>query len=119
MSGARFTDLIPYHEVQDSAKLQSLIESMKRNGWTGEPLVEHQGYLLNGSHRFAAACEVLKDNYQFKPQVVSLEDIVDLSDVAFEDIDLVQEGYNWQLGVTELIRDYDASLIDQYGLDIH
>lgn len=48
--------LIPPHEVRDAEKLTILTESMRRDGWMGEPLlVTEAGSAWTGSHRIAAA----------------------------------------------------------------
>lgn len=54
------TNIIPPHEVRDSAKLDALVASMTANGWQGRPLLVaetvHGVRALTGSHRTAAAC---------------------------------------------------------------
>lgn len=113
----RFQDLVPYHDVQDQDKFDALVVDMKANGWVGTPLVVHNGHLLNGSHRWAAACEVAKDNYEFNVPTVELTD--EFPDIDQDDLELICEGYNWQQGATELAHAADASLAEYYGLDIH
>lgn len=113
----RFQELIPYHEVQDVEKFNTLVESMRKDGWVGKPLVVHNGFLLNGSHRFAAACEVAKDDYTFEVPIVELTE--EFPDIDAEELELVCEGYGWQLGATELARDADRNLAEYYGMDIH
>jgi hypothetical protein len=114
-----FTNLIPYHEVQDEDKLERLVCSMKEKGWQGNPLVVHQGHLLNGSHRFAAACIVKTDNYLFEIPTVNLTDEFEFPIEALEDLELICEGYGWQLEATEMAVKIDAGLAKYYGLDIH
>jgi hypothetical protein len=112
-----FQDLQPYHDVVDTEKFNQLVESMTVNGWQGSPLVVHEGHLLNGSHRYAAACQVRINDYTFEPKIVELADIFDLDEI--EDLDLIVEGCGWQLEVTETIRKIDPALCEEYGLDIH
>lgn len=50
------------HEVRDTAKFDRLVDSMKREGWGGRPLlvehIESSAYMgWTGSHRIAAAME--------------------------------------------------------------
>lgn len=51
----------PLHEVQDDAKFEDLVVSMKDGGWKGRPVVVFEGAAgimgLTGSHRIAAAKE--------------------------------------------------------------
>ena len=115
----RFQDLQPYHEVLDEAKFTNLVESMTANGWQGSPLVAYEGYLLNGSHRWAAACEVAKDNYLFSPEIVELEDIFDLDGVE-EDLEEEIMGLdNWQRYLTSAVCRVSPHTCQEYGLDIH
>ena len=114
----RFQDLQPYHGVQDEVKFSELVESMTANGWYGSPLVAYEGYLLNGSHRWAAACEVAKDNYLFSPEIVELEDIFDLDEV--EDLEEEIMGLdNWQRYLMAAVRRVSPDICQEYGLDIH
>lgn len=51
--------ITPLHEVRDTEKLDSLVASMKKNGWQGRPILAYDigdGLeALTGSHRIAAA----------------------------------------------------------------
>ena len=51
--------LIPPHEVRDEAHAAALAESLRKDGWTGRPLLVAQDcngfHALTGSHRIAAA----------------------------------------------------------------
>jgi ParB-like chromosome segregation protein Spo0J len=109
-------DLIPYHEVRDQEKFEEIVESIRVNGWKGVPLVVHNGHLLTGSHRFAAACEIAKDDYEFELPTVELTLEFELDE---NDLGLVCEGYGWQLTATEMARDADKNLAAYYGMDIN
>lgn len=50
--------ITPPHEVRDAAKLAQLVESMRRDGWTGRPVVivdTGTWQAITGSHRIEAA----------------------------------------------------------------
>lgn len=52
--------ILPLHEVTDHAKVESIAESMRANGWIGRPiLVEdedaNETQAFTGTHRLAAA----------------------------------------------------------------
>lgn len=55
------TKIEPPHEIRDTDKLESLIESMKESGWKGNPIPTWNGpagvTALTGSHRIVAAQE--------------------------------------------------------------
>jgi hypothetical protein len=113
----RFQDLIPYHNVEDTAKFDALVMSIKQDGWIGAPLVVHNGHLLNGSHRWAAACEIARDDYQFELPVIELLDAFESMDE--DELSDICECDDWQVLATALAYDLDADLVAYYGLDIH
>lgn len=47
--------IAPLHGVRDEEKLATLVESMRRDGWVGEPVLVVEGCGWTGSHRVAAA----------------------------------------------------------------
>lgn len=47
--------ITPLHAVESSPKLDSLVDSMRRDGWVGRPLLLVNGDAWTGSHRIAAA----------------------------------------------------------------
>ena len=54
------SEVRPFHEVRDSAKLEKLVKAMEENGWVGRPLLAidkgNEGFeALTGSHRLEAA----------------------------------------------------------------
>jgi ParB-like chromosome segregation protein Spo0J len=105
-------NLYPYHGVQDRAKFEALVADMTENGWVGAPLVKFDGYLLTGSHRYFAACEL------------GLEiPVVDLFDVFCVDQDeviaVVQGSDNWQREVTQLAIEDNTEIAADLGMDIH
>lgn len=62
------------HAPEDSAKIEAIAESMRRNGWVGYPVLvcdedSNEPQAFNGSHRLAAA-----EIADIEPEVYSLEE---------------------------------------------
>jgi ParB-like chromosome segregation protein Spo0J len=62
---SRHPSLVPLHEVREPEKVLRLMESMRKRGWVGRPLIGFVGAggyinLLSGVHRLAAASAVLE-----------------------------------------------------------
>jgi hypothetical protein len=53
------TTIVPFHEVRDKEKLETLTHNMKENGWQGRPIVGFdigdEFRAITGSHRLTAA----------------------------------------------------------------
>lgn len=47
--------LTPVHDVQDTAKYDTLVASMETDGWVGAPIVSDGDQAITGSHRYWAA----------------------------------------------------------------
>lgn len=113
------------HDASNDAKLEQLVESMRRDGWVGAPVVvvdreDADPLAVTGSHRIAAAREAGID-----------VPIVPLADL------LAESGAN----LTEMVADYEAAgldsddatfeaavravehlpvdVVEHYGLDMH
>jgi hypothetical protein len=54
--------LWPAHPVKSTSFVAALVESMRQNGWIGQPLVVHtpSGSLFSAVHRRAAILEIAK-----------------------------------------------------------
>lgn len=110
----------PLHEVTDEAKLAELAQSMRRDGWTGAPIVvatrEWGPDACTGSHRIVAAREAGID--------VPAVELADL---------FAREGHNLNVELADYeaaglslydllvrIADYlPADVIAEHGIDAH
>lgn len=114
--------MIALHGVQDTEKVQALVESLEQNGWQGAPLVLLEGeQLLTGVHRYEAAHRILEWQDSEIP-------MIDVSDVFAEDgLDfdvLYQEamehyGYDWYKAIRDILPQLSAGTLKKYGIDIN
>lgn len=108
------------HEIRDEALLESLIESMTRDGWVGAPLVGDtiSGQLLTGSHRYVAAREAGIEAPVIDVRDVFAEADMDYDEIAgeiFESASLISD---WGV-ISEAAMLLPEDLRAKYGIDVH
>ena len=86
----------PLHPAWDQKKVNNLIQSMKKNGWNGQPLLFANEYLINGSHRFGAL-ELIFESYDDIQWGNKLIDVMDIEDLPIPVIDLGEYLTNEQI----------------------
>jgi hypothetical protein len=73
--------LTPVNDV-DSAKVETIIESIKAHGWTGAPILvcADAGTLITGSHRLAALKALARD-FEYDGDALDCDVAEDVSDI--------------------------------------
>lgn len=99
-----------WHEIRDETKLAALVASMQADGWVGAPLVADNDQLLTGSHRWVAA-----EMAGIEAPVIDIRELIEDWDVLIDETGLT----NYQVAITEAVRDLPAAIITEYGIDIH
>lgn len=116
----------PWHEPHDEAKLNTLIESMRTNGWTGAPVVTIAGrdfgwgagdpQAITGSHRIAAARQAGIDVH-----AVDLDDLLRAIGTSLAEVDAYfgvrGDDERHYKAVVRLDQVLPRGIIDHYGLD--
>lgn len=106
------------HEIRDEALLESLIESMSRDGWVGAPLVGDtiSGQLLTGSHRYVAAREA-----GVEAPIIDVRDVFAEADLDYDAlIAEIADQFDSEWAMIEIVvRDLPESVCTKYGIDIH
>ena len=85
----------PLHGVRDKTKLNNIIESMKKDGWIGRPILIAMGcnglQALTGSHRLAAAKSLDMDALTYTLDAELLEMYCEEKEQNLEDITYYDE----------------------------
>lgn len=110
-----------WHEAWDAAKLATLIDSMRTQGWTGAPVVviPREGcdpVAITGSHRITAAREVGID-----VPTVNLDDLLAAEDTSLAQLDEEYgdiDGDHYE-AIVRLDYHLSAEVVEIYGLDAH
>lgn len=113
------------HEVTDDAKLEAIVNSMTRNGWTGAPIIivnrdDADPLAVTGSHRIAAARDTNTDI-----PAVDLADLLAAHGTNLAELvaDYTSAGFHEDDALNEVIvRLYEwlpTDVIDTYGIDAH
>lgn len=109
-------NLVPWHGVEDRAKLADLTASMEANGWVGAPIVVITGSqdtrALTGVHRRAAAIDADID-----VPTVELDELLAETGTSFAD--LVDEYGDEYEAIIRLDDHLSAEVVETYGIDIH
>ena len=122
------TRIQPWHEVYDQDKFETLVESMRANGWVGAPVVVIAGadhgwgagdpIAITGSHRIAAAIEADID-----VPTISLDDLLAEHGTSLAELDeehgTAPDDERHEEAVTRLAYHLPADVVDHYGLDAH
>lgn len=115
----------PLHDVEDEAKLESLIESMRVNGWQGAPVVvvereDSDPLAATGSHRVAAAREVGIEVPTINAAELLAEHGGDFAALVgeFETAGLDREGAEYE-AIIRIVDYLPADVAEHYGLDAH
>ena len=105
----------PLHDAWDTPRLNSILESMKENGWIGAPLVAWGSHLVTGSHRYEAARLL-----EIDVPVVQLDDVFAEAGLSLDEI---HESCgsptigDWS-GVVEMFDHLPAEIKAKYGIQI-
>lgn len=91
MTYRHIENMYPINEV-DENKVESLMNSMKENGYVGCPILVWNDQLLTGSHRKIALEKLAEDDYEVCNWEVA-EDVTELVEAAFENF---EEENGWQ-----------------------
>lgn len=107
-----------FHEIDKNTKtnkhLAEIIESIKKNGWIGLPLLADGECLFNGCHR-ATACEILGIN----PEIHQVEVSCTWGDSPETDELLCGLNGNDTGEILEALKNlFDLGLVDKQSVDI-
>ncbi len=107
-------DLVPLHDVDDRAKVATLVTAMQADGWTGAPIVVIAGQdvrAITGVHRRAAA--LIAD---IKVPIVDLDDILTEHDTSLSEL-TAEYGDEYE-ALARLPYHLPAEVIEAYGIDV-
>jgi hypothetical protein len=108
----------PRHEVRDAEQLAELIASIRKNGWTGAPVVVHGATAFTGAHRIAAIEALRGEGVEIDIPTVDIADVCNVCDVDWEAHCEEWDGLTYDRD--RMIADkLPAEIVEYYGLDLH
>jgi hypothetical protein len=108
------TDLMKWHEPENTEKINDIARSMMDNGWIGTPVVVWGEQAYTGAHRIAAA-----EIAEVEVPTICLTEL-------FDEAGLDMDEALWMYGhptaddvqMAMVIGQLPANIIDKYGIDI-
>lgn len=108
----------PLHEVTDTARLESLKDDMRKNGWRGAPIVLDADQAITGSHRYWAVYDLqYREGIEIEIPRIDITDLCDLFDI---DWDAHCDEYeDWADRIIHIADKLPADVVAYLGLDLH